>query len=49
MLRIGGAIQVLEELLPEGELDRLNGADHGEVQPVSAQAAEDNIHCGGAN
>jgi prefoldin subunit 5 len=40
MLRISGAIQVLEELLVEGEPAGLNGVGHGEAQPVSAQGAE---------
>jgi peroxiredoxin len=44
MLRISGAIQVLEELLAEGEPVGRNGASHGQAQPASAQAPESDIH-----
>lgn len=43
MLRISGAIQVLEELLAnEGSVEQ-NGAYSGEKQPVSGQANPGNI------
>ncbi len=45
VLRIGGAIQVLEELLVEGQLVEQNGtAGPGETQPtVTAQASQDDV------
>jgi hypothetical protein len=43
MLRISGAIQVLEELLAEGESVEQNGAHSGEKQPLSGQVNHGNI------
>ena len=40
MLRISGAIQVLEELLMEGQRPRRNGVDPNETQLPPAQAHE---------
>ena len=40
MLRIGGAIQVLEELLAEGQPTERNGAEPGETQSVTTLANE---------
>jgi hypothetical protein len=41
VLRIGGAIQVLEELLAEEQPAEHNGADPDKTQPATALANED--------
>jgi prefoldin subunit 5 len=43
MLRISGAIQVLEELLTEGQPGRRNGTGPGETQLADARANEPSI------
>jgi hypothetical protein len=43
MLRISGAIQVLEELLANGGSAEQNGAHPGEKQPLSGQVHSGNI------
>lgn len=43
MLRISGAIQVLEELLADGGSVEQNGAHSGEKQPLSSQVNPGNI------
>jgi hypothetical protein len=43
MLRINGAIRVLEELLAEKQPTRQNGADPSKTQPATAQADEVNL------
>ena len=43
MLRISGAIQVLEELLADGGPVEQNGAHSGEKQPFSGQVNPGNI------
>jgi hypothetical protein len=40
MLRISGAIQILEELLAEGQTSGENGTGPGETQPATGQANE---------
>jgi hypothetical protein len=43
VLRIGGAIQVLEELLAEDQPTKRNGADSDQTQSVTTLANEDDV------
>lgn len=45
MLRIGGAVQVLEEVLSEAQTgNRRNGTGTGEVQPESGRTDPSKVH-----